>query len=332
MAKQAMPVPASWALNWYLSDPAVRLKTAAARCRKEFEALFQAEYAKQFGAGLKLTPNKTALKVVYRTASASFGPGTFTLPMDVPDVSVLTAPIKKLEEIAQACYPQLDSYSRFLGRSPDQASTLEALLLLPPTLWPGAVREPLEGLKRRVLEHGGPLVMTFLDLQLHLPESTDLNKSKYSAMGRALGSLGIGLEPDARFGGSLPELTDSVVVFTSEGVEREETLSNSFAFAALALHLAAAVAHADGEFGEEEETVLLGQLSQWLHLQPSERRRLEARLQLHRVAPPSLNGLKKRLEGLTQVQRDALGELLVTVVHADGVVSLGEVKALEMVY
>lgn len=332
MAKNGLPLPAAWALNWYLSDPTVRLKTAAARCRKEFEALFQSEYTRRFGPGIKLSPNKTTLKVVYRTASASFGPGTFTQALELPDVSVLTAPLKKLEEVAQACYAQLDGYSRFLGRNPEQAGTLEALLQLPPPLWPAAVREPLEGLKTRVQEHGAPLVMSFLDLQLHLPESTDLNKSKYSAMGRALGALGIGIEPDARFGGSLPELNESLAVFATEAAIQEETLSNGFAFAALALHLAAAVAHADGDFGEDEEAVLLGQVSQWLHLKPSEQRRLEARIQLHRAAPPSLTGLKKKVDALTKPQKEALGELLVTVVHADGVVAPGEVKALEKVY
>jgi len=331
-AVKGKPVPPEWALVWLYSDPNVRLRTPATRCQKEFDSLFIAEYRKQFGDGLKLEENKTRLKVVHRTASVSFGSATVSASLDLPDVSVLTGPINKFQQVAEICTNQLEAYSRFLGRNPDQVGTLEAMLMLPSTLWPSVVRTELEDLQRKVETSDDLLVVPFLDLQLRLPESGNLNKSKFGALSRALGTLGLGIEPDPRFGGALPETNDAIALFKANGLDEDRPTSPGFIFAALAVQLAAVVAHSDGDFGTEEEAILTGHLAQWLHLNEQERLRLSARLHLMRKTKPGLTGLQKRIDSLAGNQKAALGDLLILVAHADGVVSTVEVKALEKIF
>lgn len=331
-AVQKLPLSAAWAMAWLHANPTTRLKTVAKRCPKEFGALFALEYRKRFGDGLKIPENKTRLKVQHRTASPSFGHRMLEASLDFPDVTVLSGPTNKLQEIAEACYPQLDPYSRFMGRNSDKVGTLEALLLLPPALWPDMVRAEIVTLQELVEASNGPLVVPFLDLQLRLPESGELNKNKFGALSRALGNLSLGIEPDPRFGGSLPDLNDAIALFKAEGLDQEQPVSQGFVFASLAVHLAAVVAHADGDFGPQEEAILTGHLATWLHLPDQERRRLAARLSLMRQSKPSLTGLQKRIDTLTTDQRTALADLLVLVVHADGVVAPSEVKALEKIF
>ena len=331
-AVQKLPLPAGWALAWFHSNPNVRSKTAARRCPKEFETLFALEYRKLFGDGLKFPENKTRLKVQHRMASPSFGYGMVEASLDLPDVTVLSGPSNKLQEVAEVCYSQLDTYSRFLGRNPDMAGTLEALLLMPPVLWPDVVREEMGTLQQQVGVSNGPLVVPFMDLQLRLPESGELNKNKFVALSQALGCLGLGIEPDPRFGGSLPDLNDAIALFKAEGLDQDHPVSQGFLFASLAVHLAAVVAHSDGEFGDHEEAILTNHLATWLHLPDQERRRLVARLLLLRHDKPKLAGLQKRIDSLATDQKTALADLLVLVVQADGVVAPAEVKALEKIF
>lgn len=331
-ATKRIPLPPEWAFAWLQIDTNTRPRTVWKRCPNEFAAQFTVEYRKRFGDGILIPENKTRLKVHHRPASPSFNYGYLEVLLDLPDVTVLTGPLNKLHEVAEACYSQLESYSRFIGKNPEGASTLEGLLLLPPTLWPDIVRNELVKLQEQVVTSEGIHTVPYLDLQLRLPEGGDLNKNKFGALSRALGSLGLGIEPDPRFGGALPELNDTIALFTAEGLDQDRPLSQGFVFASLAVHLAAVVAHADGDFGDQEEAILTNHLATWLHLPDQERRRLAARMHLMRQSKPNLTGLQKRIDVLNTDQKMALADLLVLVVHADGVVAPAEVKALERIF
>src|SRR3546814_19005498 len=68
----------------------------------------------------------------------------------LPDVSVLTAPLKNLATIVEKATAGLDAYSRFVGRNPGAEDTPEGILQLPATLWPERAHHELDGLKRRI--------------------------------------------------------------------------------------------------------------------------------------------------------------------------------------
>ena len=94
-------------------------RTAVGRCPEIFEALFKAKYAEAHGDGLRLPVNRTKLKLAYHPASASLRGQELTRSLgDLPDVSALSAPVKKLQELVNACtdlpvsYTHLDVYKR----------------------------------------------------------------------------------------------------------------------------------------------------------------------------------------------------------------------------
>jgi uncharacterized tellurite resistance protein B-like protein len=96
--------------------------------------------------------------------------------------------------------------------------------------------------------------------------------------------------------------------------------------------MAAAVASADSVFAETEADVILDHINNGAQIPEVEHRRLAARLYLYRTAPPSISGLKRRVEVINQETREAIADFLLTVALADGIVDPGEVKTLERLY
>ena len=302
------------------------------RCPGLFKDMFRVEFAHRFPAGLKIPPNKTRLKVSHRAANGTLAGRVFSLDLDLPDVSVLGSQVGKLQETGEAAAAALDPYSRFIGRYPDQGHSLDAQLLLPKELWPEAFLEPLLALRKGIEAAGRPQVIRLVDLQLSLPEGLEFTKARFIALCRACEKLGIGIEPDVQFGGTVPESQDPIALFKFPDRGGRSEPSATFSGAALVLHLASAVAGSDGDFGDAEARLLLDQIKNGLDLPVDEVRRLEARLELFRRKPPHLTGLKKKIETLGKKARAAIGDFLVQVVHANGVVAPNEVRSLEKVY
>jgi tellurite resistance protein len=109
-------------------------------------------------------------------------------------------------------------------------------------------------------------------------------------------------------------------------------LTDRFTAATVLLHVAAAVATANGTVTDEEERHLEEHLESSLHLDEPERARLRAHLQWLLSEHPSLAGMKKRLEVLTDAQRRQLGRFLIGVAGADGHVDRDELKVLGKLY
>lgn len=146
-ALDKQPIPAEWALAWVRLSPQVSLRTPAVRCPDEFEAAFRNLYRHRFGDGMVVKPNNTQLALTYQPASGSFSGTTVRLVVaDLPDVGVLTAPVDRLKQVAEAATQAIDKYSRFVGCNGD-GSSLAALGLLPPKI-----------LRKRVRREPPPLV------------------------------------------------------------------------------------------------------------------------------------------------------------------------------
>src|SRR6185437_13613682 len=145
-AKDGASLPVEWAIAWLESDTSGRLPTAARRCKSEFRRLFAIRYTEAYGEGLVLPRNKTKLRFDYHAASASFHGWDHPLvfDFDLPDVTVLSSPVKKLRAIAEACCEDLGGYSRRLARSGIDADGLECIAALPYALWPEKYRNHVE--------------------------------------------------------------------------------------------------------------------------------------------------------------------------------------------
>lgn len=327
-----VPVPVNLALAWVKLDPKSYLRTPATRCEAQFDALFAAHYAKATGAGMVIPKNRTKLKFVYRPASAGFrGFNEIKLTFgETPDVTVLSAPIKKLRDIAEVATKELEPYSRFVGKNPEGRNALEGLLNLPATLWPESVQKALRDIEARVGDV--PLEMSFQELLATLGAKTTFTKDKTQTLARALESMSLGMEPDVLGGSKTPKPEDRVILFSTLASESTSRATPSYQAAMLTLQLASSVVMADGDFGADEMAHLRTQVQSWVHLTPAHQQRLSAHLQLLMAAPVPLSSLKKRLDALPAAAKESIASFMATVAQSDGTVSPAEVKMLEKVY
>jgi uncharacterized tellurite resistance protein B-like protein len=334
LVAEGKPIPPDWAYAWMVCSPEIRLRTPAQRCPEEFEELFKIRYAEAFtGGGLRIEPNKTFVKAEYRPASPSFF-GSVSLTLEtLPDVTELTAPVRKLQEIADRTLQDLDVYSRWVGRTGDVHGPA-ALALLPPQLAHGRQSEEgrrLVGWIEERLTGGESALVEAADLLERWPGQTGAKLARRDAemLALFLAQHGYGLEPDVRFGGPPPGSGKAVLFrLAAEGSAEPEPTCQA---AAVLLHLAVAVSAADGEISAGEERHLFSYLDA-LPLSQVGRTRLKAHLRWLMASPPGLAGLKKKIEPLAEPQRREIGQFLVTVAGADGHVGAEELKLLARIY
>lgn len=333
-AVEGQPVPAMWALAWYLS--ADHLRTAAKRCPDEFQELFRLRYAERYGSGIVVKPNKRELVVEHHPASAGLRGLPFEIRTGLPDVAALTGPVNRIGKVVDACQEELDPYSRAVGRAGGDRGDLSALALLPRGLEGHAGGEHGAAIDRLVDEarsSEGNFVAEANRLLEAWPTEPGrkLGKKDRVLMARLLGTRGIGLEPDLRFGGKGVQ-TDGKLVLFQLAKDAPESPTPAYDAAVLLLTLAAAVAAADDDVTAAERQALEEHLEAELGLDKNERIRLAAHVHWLLEEPPSLRGLKKRLEGLSQEQRHGIGAFAVGVAAADGHISVEEVSLLTKTY
>ncbi len=327
------PVPAALAFAWAQMSPTIYLRTPATRCPNEFSKLFAIRYHEVFGAGLVLPRNKTKLKFVYQPASSGLrAAGGLTKSFgEIPDVTALTAPQKKLQDFVHQCTDELSSFSRAVGKDPTSATKLEGLIHLSAALWPQEARNAVDGLTQGMIN--GRATMTLDDLLNTLGGlGLTLTRDKGAAMARSLEAFQIGLEPHVLGGAKLSVGSCAVVLFKLAGSTAPHANSPSYQLACLTLQLASAVARADGDFSDDEVDHLRKEIDAWTHLAPHENTRLHAHLDWLKVTPLSLASLKTKFAPLSSLTREAIASSMATLTQADGAVSPDEIKFLEKVY
>ena len=175
-------VNAELALAWVKSHPEFTLRTPARRCPDEFDALFKLRYRSKYGDGLEITPNKTRLQLDYYPASASLS-GYRSVKLDLPDVSRLKGPVKKLVTLAESCTSELDQFSRYVGRPENSRDSLSALSLLPNDLIASVSNPQFDDLKawmRTQVTNSSGLISVESILQ-HFGEDAPLKINKKEA-------------------------------------------------------------------------------------------------------------------------------------------------------
>lgn len=328
------PIPAEWALAWVRHSPLVTLRTAAARCPDEFETAFRHAYRARFGDGMVLKPNKTQLAVTYQPASASFDGSPVRLVVgELPDVSVLTAPVDRLRQVAETATDAIDRYSRWVGRT-GEGESLPALALLPAEVLRRRVRRVTPPVLADVVgAMGGESRATvpMSTLLRHWPSArTDkLSKKEAEGLTELLEKLGVGIAPDVRHTGINPSNAGHAAVFFLP--DEAPQPGPDFAAASLLLTLGAAVADAD-ERSQAEEEEMERHMEAAYQLSDADRARLRAHLAWLRVCPPSITAVKKQLEPLPAEQRAGIARTLIAIAGADGHVSPAEMKMLSKLY
>jgi len=336
IANDGVPLSAEWALAWAENDPSMPRRMPSQRCQAEFRELFKIRYSEKMGEGLKLKPNKARLTAYYSAASSSFGRMVIIPISDLPDVTETTGPANKIRDIANACTDELEGYSRYLGRNPDGRNSIEATSYLPQPLLSKHAGKDFQKLSNwlSIQVHSDiPASFSFSMLLEHIPsiKSDSFGKKEATAIANLLAKMKVGIEPDPRFGNFIPKAGQDVVLFKiSENAPSSP--STEYSAATVVLHLASAVAGADGSVDHTEERHLEEHLETWLHLSPDEKTRLRAHTQWLLSAFPGMNGVKKRIEVLKQEQKESLGRFLVGVAQADGYIDPTEMKTLTKIY
>ena len=159
------------------------------------------------------------------SSSSRIGPrrvvlaGEVSVTIDsIPDVTSVIGPINKLKDLAMKCTDELDAYSRFVGRHPDKAGAAEAAGLLPDVLLAsrgGPVVADLRGWASERLTGRSRAVVSVDDLvgRWSPGRTTKLTKRETVSLAALLGKLGVGVEPDVRFGAPTPKPGSKAVLF-----------------------------------------------------------------------------------------------------------------------
>jgi uncharacterized tellurite resistance protein B-like protein len=331
------PIPAEWAWSWYLTHPETgsRTRTLLRRCSREFSDLFRTRYVREYGEGLTVKPNQTKLRMSITPASASFG-GQMDISLDLPDIAALTAPLSKIRKIGENCATDLDAYSRWVGRNNEAPRTVAAVALLPPEL--AATHDSEEASRLwdwvRTTVGSSELAICSTDELLEHCRSFGagkLAKSEAVLLAQLLEKGGYGIEPDVRFGGA-PLAPGGNAVLFKLATGSSAVASPEYAAATVLLHLAVAISAADGTISKSEEAHLQEHLQRSLIGTEAERIRLRAHLAWLMKSPPTLSGLRKRLDPLEQRQRKAIADFIIGVAGADGHISPEEIRTLGKVY
>lgn len=320
-------VPASLALAWAASAASAPRIAEWRSVETEARELFAQSYQRAFGNGIQLP--KTAGVLNVRHHGAAFNRTGMTISLNIPDPRVIEPRLGQLPILFTSVVRQLESLAHLRAR---RADPLAEAALMPSGLRSQALPAVLENLKQfasiAVRDRNGVISVPELRQHAGLDVSQKLGKRDAMSCAKALESLGFGLEPDVRQGGTVGK---SVVVFPLEANTSPKPAA-TYTAAVGVLNLAFAMANADGVVTAEEVKSALDHVGDLFALSACDRNRLSARLRLLQLAPPSMTKLLGSARQLASNRREAVAQLVVGIAHADGRVDPAEIKLLERIY
>lgn len=333
-ASREEPLPESMALQWLSLRPDYyKLRTPAHRCKSDFEELFAIRYKEKFGEGLIVKPGTKMLERIYSAASPSV-----RLPNDLRvgnlhDPFELNGALKRIKDVVESCTVELEPYSRLLGRSQAQQSSLAIAASLPAPLKTGMPEvERLNDYLVEVCKDGVAMVCVKNLYEIwgeRSPVSFGKKESEYVAA--LIEGAGFGIAPHSRYHNMMIAIDGSVVVFPG-GHGKDFQPSEEFSIMVLIVRLGSLVAQADEDHSEAEEAALQRLIDGNKKLSKVERQSLSAFLFWSLRTPQTTVGLKKDLAEVDETGKTAIGRILIAVANADGRIDLRELGQLERLY
>ena len=336
-----LPLPASLAWEWLIYSNEYNFKTPAKRCEDTFKDLFEILYHKANPNGFLVPANKTRLTLSYTAASRSIVGVELTLD-DLPDPSVLRAPVKKLINVAEQCNDALDAYSRYLGKEGSSADDIAAIMLLPKFLLHNSHYPVIEKFKtwaESVIEKNEGLTTTkelwsYLDESSLQTASKALSKKQNELIINLVELAGFGIAPDQRYHQTRLQTDGYAVLFASghDAFSEEFKPSSSFYQVSLAMRLGAMVATINGYVDEREVDTLLTLLNQDSQLTTIEKDSLTAYLLWQLNTPANMAGLKAILADIDAQYIGFISRFIITVALANGNIEPSQIKQIEKLY
>ncbi|HAT1680508.1 TPA: ATPase [Klebsiella oxytoca] len=332
---KGQPVYADLALAWIHYFPDYTLRTPARRCHAEFSALFKQRYTKKYGDGIVVKPNKTRLHLSYTPASGTLRELQVKKQMDLPDPSVLKAPVQKLIPVAESCINALDAYSRYLGKKDASPGDVAAIMLLPDELLTEEAERLFTEFKHwadeKIREHSGLATVADFWARMGMPVPDKMNKKEAELMQNFARRAGYGIAPDMRYHLVRSEPEGHIVLFP-EGHAEFYVPSAEFTSVSVALRLGAMIAQMDKHVDVAEQVTLEKTIDHNDALSPTEKRSLHAYLTWRLNTPANQAGLKAKIEQLSDKDKSAIGNVIISVACADGKIDPAEIKQLEKIY
>lgn len=329
------PLDPEVAFEWFERSSNTYLRTPGKRCEEEFKSLFFAKYEERFEEGLLEDIDTEPLTVSYRSSSRSL-PDLEEVEIDaLPDIASISEPLEAMQELANECCDELDSYSRHVGKSDDRHS-LEALSFLPESLLDDHQSEPLTDCVRAIEDElgGSEMVETNLDLLLEywpVESGDDVRKRDLRRLANLLEKLGFGVEPDTRFSAPSRGWGDPAVIYRLPPEASAETSAVSEGIR-LIQKLAVKVVLANDEVAPEQTEYLAENLGSFLELSESDRLRLEAHRRWLVLDSPTLHGVRQRAEDLPDEQKPRIAKFLIALACSDGNIDSDEIQELSKIY
>ena len=333
-AVSATPVPAAWAGLWARHHPLLTPRGVRALCPEEFDSLFTLRYHETFGSGLVPGDDAPGLRIRYEPANPELDP-TLVCREDLPDVLAEMCAGRALGALIDGIAAALDPYRRMVARFPQSRGSLAATRLLPAELLDadrgrfGALRVWTEA-----RFDGRPLaVVDGVEFAAFWPTASPgrMARDEAAAFAEVLTLLGVGVEPDIRYGA--PALGPGpVVLFRSGtpvwqrparagGVAEADRPAPGFAAAATILRCAAAVVAPAGPVVPHGAVWMraldaVADLAVACRVPVNQRPRLAARLGWLLATGVDVARLPRQVTRLTTAEREIAGSWLISVVAA----------------
>ncbi|PZD72713.1 hypothetical protein C1752_03229 [Acaryochloris thomasi RCC1774] len=318
LAQAGEPLPAHWALAWVLDVT----KAKPSSCLLELQSLFRLRYHDQLGKGIILDGSgpSVSLTRTYQPATVSFG-APLEITAELPEFTQTANRLEVIQPLVESCVDRLDPYCRWLSRNLELRGSYGAVLRLPLEI---ALQHELP----RVSQFRQWATVCLSEYEFQVIPAQELfqqwtaeplvkfSKADAVLLSEFLETQGIGVEPDARFGGKPLKANQNVVLFRLIHGAMVEP-SSSYSTAQLLLHLAALVV-----VSEELDAAGMVHVQKYLAWTPSlqepERDRLLAYFQWLCCSKPTLRGLKARLADISGGRKVAIAKFLISVAKAGG--------------
>lgn len=326
------------ALRWVLAMPDTHLRTPAVRCFDEFVALWTKRFAQRYPSGLAVRTSRR-ISLQYRAASGAFTVDVHGPHEQHPDVSGLTKQLDILRNLVEDCTAELDGFSRFVGRKPHLRNSVVAAGLLPADIWQQSGSDAIEGFRRQVETALGAQGRASTTAQavfemagFEVAANGKIPAASAEELGRALDVIDVALEPDPRYGSSVPRADEQVFIFRAANGGPVDPSRPAVRAARTQVEVAVLAAGSDGDACYEELQRTISRIRATPDLSGVEQARLIAFAVTTFNSPPKQARVFRKLAEVGEAERKAIAEAAVAVVGGGGNIDVGEVKFLERLH
>jgi tellurite resistance protein len=226
-----------------------------------------------------------------------------------------------------------------VGRRPSARNTMAAATLLPADLQQSTTSGAIADFRRQIETvmgnhgRGSSTAQIVLEMAgIDVPTDGKVPAASADELGRALDSIEVAIEPDRRYGSSVPRADEQVFVFRAPNGGPVDPTRPPFRAMRAQVEVAVLAAAADGEASYEELQRTITRIRSASDLSGVEQARLIAFAVTTFNSPPKQARVMRKLAETTESERRAIADAAVAVIGGNRNVDAGEVKFLERLH